>query len=105
MSNENNPFAELFANCWKDEALKARFMADPVAVLAERGIEVPDGIDVNVIENADNTVHITLPMAPGGHEELSMEELSNVAGGGASSWACQQKYHEERIKILHALNK
>ena len=51
------------------------------AVLAERGIEMPDGMDVTVVENSDNTVHITLPMAPDGHAELSDEELSNAAGG------------------------
>jgi hypothetical protein len=51
------------------------------AVLAERGIEMPDGMDVTVVENNDNTVHITLPMAPDGGVELSDEELSNAAGG------------------------
>jgi hypothetical protein len=51
------------------------------AVLAERGIDVPDNIDVKVVENTDNTVHITLPQAPGGDGELSDEELSNAAGG------------------------
>ena len=81
MTEERNPLTDLFAACWKDDALKARFMADPKAVLAERGIKRPDGIDVNVVENADNTVHITLPMAPDGHEDLSLEELSKVAGG------------------------
>ena len=83
MTEERNGLTDLFAACWKDDALKARFIADPKAVLAERGIEMPDGIDVNVVENADNTVHITLPMAPDGHEDLSMEELSKVAGGSS----------------------
>ena len=81
MTEERNGLTDLFAACWKDDALKARFMANPKAVLAERGIKMPDGIDVKVVENADNTVHITLPQAPDGHEDLSMEELSNVAGG------------------------
>ncbi len=85
MTEERNALTDLFAACWKDDALKARFMADPKAVLAERGIEMPDGMDVKVVENADNTVHITMPMAPNSHEALSMEELSNVAGGGAGT--------------------
>ena len=96
MTEQNNAFAELFAACWKDDALKARFMADPKAVLAERGIDMPDNIDVKVVENSDNTVHITMPMAPDGHEELSMEELSQAAGGYnrarartiRSGWSC-----------------
>ena len=81
MTEEKNTLAQLLAACWKDEALKARFMSDPKAVLAERGIDVPDNIDVNVVENSDNTVHITMPKAPGGSTELSDEELAGAAGG------------------------
>ena len=85
MTEQRNQLAALFAACWKDEALKARFLSDPKAVLAEYGIDVPDGIDVNVVENTDNTVHITMPQAPAGDGELSDEELGNVAGG-ATQW-------------------
>ena len=85
MTEQRNAIAELFAACWKDEALKARFMSDPKAVLTERGIKVPDGIDLNVVENSDNTVHITMPKAPSGATELSDEELAAAAGGGVLS--------------------
>ena len=91
MTEERNALTDLFAACWKDDALKARFMADPKAVLTERGIEMPDGMDVKVVENTDITVHMTLPMAPDGHEELSDEELSNAAGG---RWTAGQENME-----------
>ena len=81
MTEQKNALARLFAACWKDEALKARFMSDPKAVLAEYDMPVPDGIDVKVVENADDCVHITLPAPPAGHLDLSNEELSNAAGG------------------------
>ena len=81
MTEQKNQLASLFAACWKDEALKARLMADPKAVLAEYGMDVPDGMDVKVVENSDNTVHITMPIAPDGNHELSDEELSAAAGG------------------------
>jgi hypothetical protein len=42
----------------------------------------PDGIDVNVVENSDNCVHITMPALPDGHMNLSDEELGAAAGGG-----------------------
>ena len=80
MTEERNQLAELFAACWKDDALKQRFMNDPKAVLAEYDMPVPDGMDVKVVENSDNTVHITMPMAPRG-TELSDEELTAAAGG------------------------
>ena len=81
MTEQKNQLASLFAACWKDEALKARFMADPKAVLAEYDMDVPDGMDVKVVENADNCVHITMPAPPSGSNELSDEELSSAAGG------------------------
>ena len=85
MTEQRNALAQLFAACWKDEALKARFMSDPKAVLTEYGMDVPDGIDVNVVENSDNTVHITMPPAPAGDSELSDEELAGAAGGAGGS--------------------
>ena len=77
--------ADLFAACWKDEALKARFMSEPKTVLAEFGIDMPDGINVNVVENTDNTVHITMPGPPSDSAQLSNKELSAVSGGVPNS--------------------
>ena len=85
MTEQKNDLAQLFAACWKDEALKARFMRDPKSVLAEYDMPVPDGIDVKVVENADDRVHITLPAPPAGHMDLSDDELSNAAGGVMST--------------------
>ena len=86
MTESHTKLADLIAACWKDEALKQRFMSDPKAVLAEYGMDVPDGMDVNVVENTDNTVHITMPAPPmpappSGGMDLSDDELSNAAGG------------------------
>ena len=81
MTEQKNALAQLFAACWKDEALKARFMSDPKSVLKDYGLEVPDGMDVKVLENADDCVHITLPAAPAESMDLSDDELSNAAGG------------------------
>jgi hypothetical protein len=93
MTEERNQLAELFAACWKDEALKARFMSDPKAVLAEYNMDIPDGMDVNVVENSDNCVHITMPMAPDGHHNLSDEELTAAAGGQSNDTAWREGSH------------
>ena len=81
MTEERNQLADLFAACWKDEALKQRFKSDPKAVLAEHGMPVPDDIDVNLVENTDTTVHITMPAPPSGGMDLSDDELNSAAGG------------------------
>ena len=81
MTDETNKMSTLIAACWKDDALKQRFLSDPHAVLAEHGMDVPEGMNVNVVENTDNTVHVTLPAAPTAHADLSDAELANAAGG------------------------
>ena len=81
MTEQKNALVRLFAACWKDDALKARFLADPKTVLAEYDIAFPDGFDVKVVENADDRVHITLPAPPANPDQLPDEELKNAAGG------------------------
>ena len=81
MTDQNERLSRLFTDCWKDDALKARFMSDPKAVMAEYDIPVPEGMNVKVVENADDCVHITLPAPPAGVMDLSDTELSKAAGG------------------------
>ena len=81
MTEQKNALARLFAACWKDEALRARLMADPKAVLAEYDMPVPDNMDVKVVENADDCVHITLPAPPADDTDLSDDDLGKAAGG------------------------
>ena len=104
MTEQKNQLTSLFAACWKDEALKARFMSDPKAVLAERGIDVPDGFDVKVVENSDSMTHITIPMSPELHKgRLSDEELSQAASGvavyvgGLQTGTCQHQLHSVHL--------
>ena len=100
MTEERNQLAELFAACWKEDALKARFMNDPKAVLAEHGMDVPDGMDVKVVENADNCVHITMPAAPDGHVSLSDEELSAAAGGAGPCNAVELLVNADSLALI-----
>ena len=86
MADQKNAKAKLFAACWKDESLKARFMSDPKPVLKEYGLDVPEGVDISVVENADDSVHIILPAPPDGHADLSDDELTDAAGGAIRCW-------------------
>jgi hypothetical protein len=71
----------LVADAWSDPELKKRLLADPTAVCAERGIALPKGRKIKVIEDSDTVTHFVLPSKPAG-EELSEEALESVAGGG-----------------------
>jgi hypothetical protein len=61
-------------------------MRDSRAVLKDYGLEVPDGMDVKVVEIADDCVRITLPAAPADHMDLSDDDLSKAAGGVTTTW-------------------
>ena len=81
MTDERNSLTELFADCWRDDALKARLMNVPKDVLAERGISIPDNVTVHVVENTDSTLHVVIPRTPADAPSLSDAELSNAAAG------------------------
>src|SRR5262245_36680786 len=72
-------WGQLVARAWSDEAFKARLLTEPGQALAEAGIAVPAGYAIQVHENSENVVHLTLPAKPS--EELSDEQLDAVAGG------------------------
>jgi len=84
MTEQKNLLARLFVACWKDEALKTRFMSDPKAVLEEHGLDAPEGMEVKVVDAADNCLHIKLPAPPAEHMELSDKELTEAAGGSTT---------------------
>jgi hypothetical protein len=50
-------------------------------------MDVPEGVNGNVVENTDTTVHVTLPAAPTANGDLSDEELENAAGGAHTIWS------------------
>ena len=75
----------LIAKCWADEAFKQNLIKNPAAALKAAGIEVPEGVEIKVVENTDALVHVIVPTSSTG--ELSDDELDNVSGGfGFIGW-------------------
>ncbi len=70
----------LVADAWADDALMKRLKADPAAVLKERGIAVPPGTTVNLLEDSDKAWNMVVPTKPPA-QDLSSEQLDAVAGG------------------------
>lgn len=73
---------EILSKCISDAGFKAKFKANPAAVLKEHGIAAPEGVKIQVVENTENEVFITLPTQGAGGPELSDTDLEQVAGGG-----------------------
>ena len=63
-----------------DAAFRAALITDPAAALRERyGVAIPDGVQLNVVEEAANEVVLVLP-ASATPQVLSATELDAVAG-------------------------
>ena len=71
-------YARVVAKAWSDGPFKQRLLADPATVLAAEGVAVPEGVEVRLVEDTNNLVHLTLPARP---PDLSDEQLDKVAGG------------------------
>jgi len=71
---ERKEYAKIIAKAWVDVEFKAKLLADPAAVLAENGIEIPEGMTVKVVERKENEIMIPLPPKPA-VVHLSVEEL------------------------------
>jgi hypothetical protein len=80
-------FGDLMAKAWKDEAFKAKLLADPVKAMLDEGIPVPPGVKIQMHENTENVTHFVLPPKP--LAEISDEQLERIAGGstGGCDWA------------------
>ena len=78
-------YGKAVARAWTDADYKAKLLGDPRSALADVGIEVPAGVNVNVTEADPENVHLVLPPAPEG--EISDEALQ-TATGGFSACAC-----------------
>jgi hypothetical protein len=83
MSSTDNQkkLGQIIAQCWRDTAFKNRFVANPRQVLQEKGIVVPDQVEIKVVENTQRQYFITIPEPV---TELSDEQLDSVVAGAAS---------------------
>jgi hypothetical protein len=71
--------AQILSKCWTDANYKAKLLADPAGVLHAEGLSVPQGVELRVVEDTAETVHLVIPARPA---ELSDEMLDGLAGGG-----------------------
>lgn len=73
---------QMIAKAWTDEAFKQQLLSNPKAVVEkELGEALPEGMNVEIIQEPANTLYIVLPAKPESNEELNDEELEALAGG------------------------
>jgi hypothetical protein len=87
-------WSQIVARAWCDEGFMERLRSDPRNVLAEHGMEVPEGVEVQVVEGPEAAVadghdavrYLTLPVRP--PDGLSDEDLVASPAAGCFSAAC-----------------
>src|SRR5271163_4009239 len=87
-------WSQLAARAWCDGAFMKRLRSDPRNVLVENGMEMPEGMGVEVVEGAevgvvddmDTVRRFTLPSNP--PDELTEEDLVGGAVAQSFSAAC-----------------
>jgi hypothetical protein len=75
---------ELLLRAERDDEFRARLLSDPRGAITEQlGVELPDTLNLKVIEENPNEVILVLP-AKSQSGALRDEELAGVAGGSGS---------------------
>jgi hypothetical protein len=75
---------QLIQRAERDDQFRAKLLTDPRAAASEElGVEIPDALDVKVIEEAPDEVILVLPAKsqPGA---LTDEALAEVTGGSST---------------------
>ena len=71
-----------------DDSFRQRLLENPKAAVEEElGVQLPEEVQVQSVEETAETIYLVLPSSSPlgeGEEELSDQELEEVAGGGAT---------------------
>ena len=78
MNDQSKQYQQLIAKSWADEDFKNQLLADPVTVLKAEGMELPEGVTVNAVEDSAQSLTLVIPAKP---ESLSDNDLGDVSGG------------------------
>jgi hypothetical protein len=72
----------LIEKCWKDPEFKKAVVSDPKGMLERHtGQKLPPQMKIIIHEEDANTLHLSIPPAPGNVTELSDADLEKIAGG------------------------
>ena len=74
---------ELVGKAWNDEKFREQLISNPKEVIEQEfGQELPEEMNVEIIQEPLNALYIVLPAKPeNDSDELDDEELEDIAGG------------------------
>jgi hypothetical protein len=76
-----------------DQRFKDRLLGRPTQTLRSEGFDLPPGIEVEVLQDYDEVLHLVLPFnAMPSEVELSDKQLASVVGGGRKTASAKTMY-------------
>jgi len=73
--------AKIIAHAWKNPSFKEKLLKNPRAAFKEMGLDIPEEVQIKVIEDKPNSYTFVLPPAVAHTEEMSTQELERIAAG------------------------
>jgi Nitrile hydratase, alpha chain len=80
MSDKADAEARVIGQAMSDPVFRKKLLADPVSTLKGAGVEVPEGVSVQVVEDTATLVHVVLP-AVERDGAVADNDLDAVSGG------------------------
>jgi hypothetical protein len=75
-ADQRRAIARIIARAWQDEEFKKELKNNPVTTLRAAGLEVPEGVRYEVVENTADREYIVIPARPAGKiEEKVVEDV------------------------------
>ena len=84
MSPSPDPQSRVIGQAMSDPAFRKRLLADPAGTLRGAGVQVPEGVTIEVVEDTATKVHLVLPARD---DEALDADLDAAVGGVAED--CQ----------------
>jgi len=73
---------QIIKKAQEDQGFKKALVENPKGAIGQLGVQLPEDVEVKVVEESTEVVYLVLPVNPG---ELTDEQLDDVAGGTGCS--------------------
>lgn len=101
---EKNPLSDIISRTCLDRSFREEFLRNPAVALRAAGIQVPEGISINVIENTDDDIYVVLPTSLDDHPANWVAECRPAPGKEVTSPLLNMKWTADGLYLKGRLS-